>query len=171
MTTFTIDSEDKITALESQAAAEQNAMSGAERFSSLEEFARMARDWPLSRLVAIWNGVPGLTPVSRFTDRKTALGRIWRVLDGPHASPAHAAKRGRHGRKKIMAREGTKKARIVAMLNQAKGATLPDLMSATGWQAHSVRGFISGHLVKRMGLKVNSSRRAGGVRSYQILRG
>jgi hypothetical protein len=169
MTTFTIDSENKITALESQAAAEQNAMSGAGRFSSLEEFAKVAHDWPLSRLVAIWNGLPGWTPVSRFTDRKTALARIWRVLQSPHQ--ADAAKRVRHGRKKVLAREGTKKARIVAMLNQAKGATLPDLMRATGWQAHSVRGFISGNLVKRMGLKVNSSRSAGGARSYRILRG
>jgi hypothetical protein len=70
-----------------------------------------------------------------------------------------------------VAREGSKKARILTLLKQAKGATLDEIMRATGWQAHSVRGFISGNLGKRMGLKVNSTRRCGGERSYRILRG
>jgi hypothetical protein len=70
-----------------------------------------------------------------------------------------------------VAREGSKKARILTLLQQAKGATLDEIMRATGWQAHSVRGFISGNLGKRMGLKVNSTRRSGGERSYRILRG
>jgi hypothetical protein len=47
---------------------------------------------------------------------------------------------------------------------------IDDIMHATGWQAHTVRGFISGNLINRMGLKVNS-RRSGGARTYQIMRG
>lgn len=91
--------------------------------------------------------------------------------------PDHAA-RGRRSNmkrfvigsrsKKALAREGSKKARILHLLKRPKGATLDDLIRATGWQSHSVRGFISGHLVKRMGLKVNSARRSDGQRLYRI---
>jgi hypothetical protein len=41
-------------------------------------------------------------------------------------------------------------------------------MSATAWQAHSVRGFISGSLGKKMGLKIESEKRADGVRAYKL---
>ena len=45
---------------------------------------------------------------------------------------------------------------------------LVDSMEATGWQAHSVRGFISGTLGKKMGLKVESAKRADGQRVYTL---
>src|SRR5690242_19176531 len=63
---------------------------------------------------------------------------------------------------------GSKKASVIALLRRANGATLPDLMKATGWQARSVRGFISGTLKKRMSLKVKSSKTAFAERFYQI---
>jgi hypothetical protein len=52
----------------------------------------------------------------------------------------------------------TKAAQIFALLKRPAGSTLKSIMVATGWQAHSVRGFISGHLVKKMGLRVKSVR-------------
>jgi len=63
--------------------------------------------------------------------------------------------------------EGTKKARVLAMLNNASGATLPELMAATGWQKHTVRGFLSGTVGTQMGLRVSSSERDG-ERVYRI---
>jgi hypothetical protein len=45
---------------------------------------------------------------------------------------------------------------------------LVDSMDATSWQAHSVRGFISGAITKKMGLKVESSKRQDGERIYRI---
>lgn len=54
------------------------------------------------------------------------------------------------------ASRGSKTDKVVAMLKRPGGATGADLMKATGWQAHSVRGFISGVLGRRMGFKVNS---------------
>ena len=57
---------------------------------------------------------------------------------------------------------------ILHMLTQPTGAGLQDLMNATGWQAHSVRGFISGTLGKKMGLTVASSKAESGERRYSI---
>ena len=48
------------------------------------------------------------------------------------------------------------------------GVTAKELMSVTGWQAHSVRGFISGTLGKKMGLTVISTKRENGERTYTI---
>ena len=65
-------------------------------------------------------------------------------------------------------REGTKTSAVLALLQRAKGATLAEIMDATSWQAHSVRGFISGTLGKKMGLSVKSEKREDGTRVYSI---
>ena len=66
------------------------------------------------------------------------------------------------------ARARSKKAAVITMLKRPKGATLQDLVKATDWQAHSVRGFISGSLVKKMGLQVISNKRPDGQRAYRL---
>ena len=65
-------------------------------------------------------------------------------------------------------RAGSKKAAVITMLKRPKGATLDDLVKATGWQAHSVRGFLSGSLRKALGLNVKSSKSSDGQRVYQL---
>ncbi|MBI4911052.1 MAG: DUF3489 domain-containing protein [Acidobacteria bacterium] len=65
-------------------------------------------------------------------------------------------------------REGIKSAVVLEMLRRSKGATLAELMAATLWQAHSVRGFLSGTVGKKMGLKVESTRREDGERLYKL---
>lgn len=65
-------------------------------------------------------------------------------------------------------REGSKKAIVLDMLHRPKGATLKEIMAATQWQAHSVRGFISAAIGKKLGLNVVSTRREDGERVYQI---
>ena len=65
-------------------------------------------------------------------------------------------------------REGSKTATVLALIQRAKGATLAEIMETTSWQAHSVRGFISGTLGKKMGLKVDSAKRDDGTRVYSI---
>ncbi len=66
--------------------------------------------------------------------------------------------------------QGSKSAHVIALLEKSKGATLAELMKATGWQAHSVRGFLSGTLRKKMGLKVESVKRGDGERVYSVPR-
>ena len=63
-------------------------------------------------------------------------------------------------------RSETKGAIIRRLIARKRGATLQELMGAAGWQAHSVRGFIS-ILQSRAGVEVTSSRRQDGARVYQ----
>jgi len=63
---------------------------------------------------------------------------------------------------------GSKKAKILNLLRRPGGASLDQLQKATGWQAHSVRGFLSGEVKKRMGLRVHSAKHADGVRTYRV---
>ncbi len=81
MTTFTIETEtSNITAH----ATKQEAMAvpNAEHFSSAEELAKLAAQWPTARLIDIFNSIPGMTPVKKFTDRKAATTRIWKAIQG-----------------------------------------------------------------------------------------
>ena len=57
---------------------------------------------------------------------------------------------------------------ITALLRRETGATLAELTAATGWQAHSVRGFLSGTLKKKLGYAVASERGEDGLRRYRI---
>ena len=60
-----------------------------------------------------------------------------------------------------------KKAEVIALMKRSKGATLAEIMKATGWQAHTVRGFVS-ILGKKGGEKIESSKSADGERTYKI---
>jgi hypothetical protein len=86
------------------------------------------------------------------------------------AKKATPAKRkpSKGAKKATGARDGSKAAKIVDLLNRPNGATLAEIMKATDWQAHSVRGFISGTLGKNMGLAVKSEKRDDGTRVYSI---
>ncbi len=79
-----------------------------------------------------------------------------------------SGKRGRKGQPVPASAEGTKKALVLAMLRRPQGATLADLVQATGWQSHSVRGFLSGAITKKMAMQVRSGKRADGVRVYSV---
>lgn len=61
----------------------------------------------------------------------------------------------------------SKKDAVIALLNRPNGATLTELMTITAWQAHSVRGFISGTLRKRLGLQVTMGKNPAG-QAYRI---
>lgn len=75
----------------------------------------------------------------------------------------------RDSRQPAASREGseTKASKVLALLRSKAGTTLPDLMAATGWQAHSIRGFLSGTVKKRMALPLISEQTVKG-RRYKI---
>jgi len=66
------------------------------------------------------------------------------------------------------ARGCSKTAQVLGLLQRSGGATLKELMQATAWQAHSVRGFLSGALRKKMGLAVTSTKGADEERRYAV---
>jgi len=65
-------------------------------------------------------------------------------------------------------REGSKEALVIDLLRRSEGATIAQLVAATGWQAHTVRGLFAGALKKRRGLAVTSAKPQGGERIYRI---
>jgi hypothetical protein len=180
MTIFTIDSENNITAWDDIPAK----TAGTQVFTSADEFATLAADWPSARLVKLWNSLSGVVPIWKFRDRTTAARRIWKQIQhlAPTPTPAAPAPQAAHvatkGRKAAIApppaadatagRESSKKALVLDMLRRPDGATLADIMTTTGWQAHTVRGFLSGALTKRMGIAVESWRNVDKVRVYRV---
>ena len=91
---------------------------------------------------------------------------------GKKASPAQTAtkspKSAKSPKKAPVARQGSKTARVLGLLRRSGGATLKQLTTATGWQSHSVRGFLSGALGKKMGLRITSTKAKGGERRYLV---
>jgi len=65
---------------------------------------------------------------------------------------------------------GTKQARVIAMLQSPTGTTIAAIMKTTGWQQHSVRGFLAGVVRRRLKLKLTSNK-VNGNRTYQIAGG
>jgi len=65
-------------------------------------------------------------------------------------------------------REGTKQATLIAMLRAPDGATIDEIMAATGWQSHTVRGAMAGALKKNLGLEATSEKVEGRGRVYSL---
>jgi Protein of unknown function (DUF3489) len=92
---------------------------------------------------------------------KTRVGRApKKAIETTEVTEDHAAS---------IAEVPTKAATIMALLREPSGGTLQAIMAATGWQSHSVRGFISAQLIKKRKLKVKSFKR-NGERVYKITR-
>jgi hypothetical protein len=92
----------------------------------------------------------------------------WRtLLAEPPTGKQSSAPDPRHPR----SREGTKEAQLIAMLRRPEGATIAQVIAATGWQKHTVRGAISGALKKKRGLEVSSEKGEDGERVYRIAAG
>ena len=89
----------------------------------------------------------------------------------PHdAQPQAAAQTGPQDQPPAAGRTrgNTKQALVIDMLKRPEGATVIQIMEATGWLNHTVRGTLSGVLHKRLGLNIVSGKNADGVRVYRI---
>ncbi len=90
----------------------------------------------------IWDAIQRLTPPTGAP--ATTVARKKKQSEKPATEPAQA----------IPAGAATKTAQVVELLKGPGGAALKDIMATTNWQAHSLRGFISRTLGKKMGLTV-----------------
>jgi Protein of unknown function (DUF3489) len=91
----------------------------------------------------------------------------------PSATPVAMAKPARLAvskAKRPNRESGSKQDSVIAMLKSPAGATIDAMMKATGWQQHSVRGFLAGVVRKRLKLKLGS-KKVDGKRVYQITGG
>ncbi len=68
----------------------------------------------------------------------------------------------------VTAKPGTKARTLISLLKPKRGATINEMMAATGWQAHSVRGFLAGSLKKLHGREAISEKRDGEPRRYRL---
>ena len=188
MKTFTIENETyNITA--HPTAREAESVAGAEPFATAAALTDLAAHLPAARLVEIWNSLPGATPVKKFKNRQTAVVRIWNAIQSlgeptavkaagkSHAAPvkpgadkkaARTKKTPKTAPKAKGAPQGSKTEKIIELLKRPHGASLQEIMQATGWQAHSVRGFVSGTLGKKMSLTVVSTKTGEGKRTYSL---
>src|SRR3954447_3244645 len=138
MSGYVIDCDNNVTILEPGAAIPE--VDGPERFNSIDEFAELAGSWPAARLVEIWNSLPGVVPLSKFTNRSVGVNRVWKALQqlspavaphSPNVAPAQATAARRPGTKQRVAsaakaprphrskaeagaRDGSKKAVVLA---------------------------------------------------------
>ncbi|MGC9952615.1 MAG: DUF3489 domain-containing protein [Bryobacteraceae bacterium] len=103
--TFTIDTDNNITAHATPEEAAAATTTPFDTFSSQKELAELAKAWPAERLVAIFSCLTGVTPVESFKSSKTAVGRIWQRIQGlgapeepkPEQAPKPKAKKNAKG--------------------------------------------------------------------------
>jgi hypothetical protein len=112
---------------------------------------------------------PATTIETKATKKAAAGARRANVAPvkgkaGKKASPNKKAPRS--ARNDV--REGTKTATILDLLKRPGGATAKELLKVTGWQPHSLRGFLSGTVGKKMGLTVISTKGEDGERTYSL---
>lgn len=94
--------------------------------------------------------------------RKAKLELVTGPKDAPEASPSPATP------KPVAIRAGTKQAEIIELIQRPEGASIAEIVEATGWLAHSARGLISGGLKKKLNLPITSEKITGRGTVYKI---
>jgi len=119
----------------------------------------------------------GASPAQATGEKPKAKKKARVAPQGPHvakkkaksAQKATPAKKAAKSAKKATgAREGSKTNQVLELLKRPGGVTAKELMKVTGWQPHSVRGFLSGTVGKKMRLTVVSVRGEDGERTYSV---
>ena len=104
---------------------------------------------------------PAVRP-TRSAKRSKGPAKTPRINDAANGIASATANAG------ASPRTGTKAAAAIDLLKRSDGASIDDLMAVCGWQAHSVRGFLSGTVKKKMGLSLIAEAAADGARRYRI---
>ena len=111
------------------------------------------------------DGVAGAAPAGQKR-RKSASRKPHQLADSKPRRK-DTARRSTTGTQPA-ARTGSKQAKVIEMLRRHGGTSVAEMMKATGWQAHSVRGVLSGSLKKKLGLVIVSEKSRTGERRYRI---
>src|SRR5437879_9827048 len=122
---FHLTTDDHIRIINEQGPAESDTSGSS--FASEQDFHEFAKEWPMKRLVAIWNHLPGVHAVARFTDRKTAIRRIWRAIQPQTEADRPTARRTSKAQHQSVFREGSKAAQVWTLLCGPQGTTLTEI--------------------------------------------
>jgi hypothetical protein len=108
------------------------------------------------QLLALWNALPGVATRKKVGDRTALIDQLWSAIEAlPDLEPQLEVNR-------LSKQDG-----VIAMLRRPEGATVDEVVSAMGWQRHTVRGVFSGTLKKKLGLTIASAKEERG-RVYRI---
>ena len=131
------------------------------QYVSIEAYTKFADEQKLSRddLQSVYETLPGAPQVKRLRNRPYAIEKIWE-----HAPEAKAQKS--KAEKPLPKVPGDSKKAMVLRMLEGKGTTLDNLMSATGWQPHTTRGFLS-TVAKKENLTIVRER-VDGVTTYRL---
>ena len=142
------------TTTETAAVAEQGAQVAPEKAAS-KKAASQKKDAPKAK-----KGAKKAAKQAKAAPKKQAKEKV--------ASKKAAKVKEAKVKEAKVPREFSKKNIILDLLRRPKGATMAEIAKATDWQNHSIRGFISGNLTKKMGLKVESTKNEAGERTYRV---
>ncbi|MCW5713442.1 MAG: DUF3489 domain-containing protein [Bauldia sp.] len=111
-------------------------------------------------------GTGGATPATAATEAAGVPANTEGADSQPE--PSSAPTEPTAGEESPKVRAGTKQALLIEMLRRADGTTIEEVMAATGWQAHTVRGAMAGALKKKLGLELTSEKVEGRGRIYRL---
>ena len=157
---FLLSAQDAIIAFSSEPDARRAMADGDALLVSPDDLKHITADWPSARLVRLWNRIPSVTPIKKFTDRPTAVKRIWAAIQVLEPVPPTATEAPSSEGGPATARSATKKAILLELLRRSEGANVREMMAALGWQSHSVRGYLSS--LSKQGTRIHSFRRPDG---------
>ena len=140
------------------AVAEQDAPSAPEQATSTKK-ASAKKCTPKAKKAA-----KAAKPATKKADKAAPKKQATAKAKAPSKKAAKAAAKP----EKAQPREGSKKQIVLDLLRRKDGATMAEIAKATDWQNHSIRGFISGNLTKKMGLAVESTKNEAGERTYKV---
>jgi hypothetical protein len=140
------------------AVAEQDAPSAPEQATSTKK-ASAKKGTPKAKKAA-----KAAKPATKKADKAAPKKQATAKAKAPSKKAAKAAAKP----EKAQPREGSKKQIVLDLMRRKDGATMAEIAKATGWQNHSIRGFVSGALMKKMELPVVSFKNETGERCYRI---
>lgn len=120
----------------------------------------------LDQIIANAEGAPAATSDPELEAAVTAAEATW-VKPRTRENERSDVSRGEVERVRST-RHNSKQAEVIRMLQRPEGATIGQICTATGWQAHTVRGTFAGAFKKKLGLTIVSDRPQGGERVYRI---
>ncbi|MCH8155834.1 MAG: DUF3489 domain-containing protein [Proteobacteria bacterium] len=131
---------------------------------------RETRDGGRTALAITDTGLQAIgVDVDRKTSKQSPSTKPQPKQRSRRAEPKPSGSKPKGRTSPAVVRPGTKQALLIDLLKRKKGATIEEIVEATGWQPHSVRGAISGTLKKKLGLMVTSEKPGDGPRRYRIV--